>query len=66
MKNNDLSTVIFLTPDDVAERLSITRPTVLRLIRRGELRALRISSRILRISEGAFEEFVAKRQKEPR
>ena len=51
----------FLTPDEIAERLAITKATVLRLIRRGELKALRISSRTLRISESAFEEFAAKR-----
>lgn len=42
---------VLLSPQQVADRLSISRQTVLRLISQGKLRAARITPRTLRIRE---------------
>jgi excisionase family DNA binding protein len=47
-----------LTPDDVAKRLAVSRSMAYTLIKRGELRALRIG-RLPRITEAAFAEYLA-------
>jgi len=47
-----------LTPGAAADLLSCSTETVLRMIRRGELRAVRIGSS-LRISESALEEMLS-------
>jgi len=47
----------FMTPTEVAEALRVSNDTVLRLIASGELPALRVSPRILRIPTPAFAVF---------
>jgi excisionase family DNA binding protein len=44
----------YLTPAEVAQALRVSTDTVLRLVDRGELPALRISERIYRIPVPAF------------
>ena len=51
----------FLTPSEVATELRVSTDTVLRLIASGELPALRVSSRIIRIPMPAFLAFQAGR-----
>ena len=51
-----------LTVKEVAERLRVTDGTVRNYIRRGELRAYRISPRITRIREEDLSEFFEKKQ----
>lgn len=50
-----------LTPQQVAEVLGVSKTTVLRLIRAGELKASRISPRVIKISVSDFETFLASR-----
>jgi excisionase family DNA binding protein len=50
----------FLTPREVAEALRVSDMTVYRLIKSGELRALRIG-KSFRISEEDFEAYLADR-----
>lgn len=50
----------FLTPREVAEALRVSDMTVYRLIKSGELRALRIG-KSFRISEDDFDEYLADR-----
>ncbi len=50
----------FLTPREVAEALRVSDMTVYRLIRSGELRALRIG-KSFRISEDDFDRYLADR-----
>ncbi len=47
----------YMTPTEVAEALRVSNDTVLRLIASGELPALRVSPRILRIPTPAFAVF---------
>lgn len=47
----------FYSPSDVAHMLGVSTSTVLRLIHDGNLPALRVSERIYRIPEPAFERF---------
>jgi len=47
----------YYSPAEVAEELSISTSTVLRLIHDGRLQAVRISERIYRIPRPAFERF---------
>lgn len=47
----------FLTMDQVAERLQITRMTVYRLIRKGDIKAIKIGSSV-RIPENSFAEYL--------
>ena len=49
----------FLTPKEVADELSVSPDTVLRLIGRGELLAVKISDRLYRIPVPAFERYLA-------
>jgi excisionase family DNA binding protein len=49
----------------VLERLSVSRPTLDRLIATGQLEVVRVSTRAIRISEGAVREFI-ERQTERR
>ncbi len=44
----------YLTPSEVATELRVSTDTVLRMIASGELPALRVSSRIIRIPMPAF------------
>ena len=44
----------YLTPTEVAAELRVSTDTVLRLIDRGDLPAIRVSERILRIPAPAF------------
>lgn len=46
-----------LTPDDVAQRLSVSRGMIYTLIRRAELRALYIG-RLPRVTEAALQEYL--------
>lgn len=50
-----------LTKREVGERLGISRPTVQRLIARGDLEIVRVSDRAVRNSEGAVRSFVERR-----
>lgn len=50
----------FLTPREVADALRVSDMTVYRLIKSGELRALRIG-KSFRISEDDFDEYLADR-----
>lgn len=50
----------FLTPREVAEALRVSDMTVYRLIKSGELRALRIG-KSFRISEDDFDAYIADR-----
>jgi excisionase family DNA binding protein len=52
----------YLTPAEAATELRVSTDTVLRLIAAGDLAALRISSRIIRIPVAAFAAFQAGRQ----
>ncbi len=45
----------FISPADVAAELAISTATVLRMIHRGELPAIRVSERIYRIPITSFE-----------
>ena len=47
----------FLTPAEAADELRVSTDTVLRLIESGELAALRVSARVIRIPRPAFEVF---------
>lgn len=47
----------YLTPAEVAERLRVSSDTVLRMVERGELPALRVSRRIYRIPVPAVERY---------
>ena len=49
----------FLTPADVAAALAISSTTVIRMIHKGELPAIRVSERIYRIPAASFEMFKA-------
>jgi excisionase family DNA binding protein len=52
----------YLTPSEAATELRVSTDTVLRLISSGELPALRVSPRIIRIPVPAFVAFQAGRQ----
>lgn len=47
----------YLTTAEVADALRVSTDTVMRLIERGDLQALRVSERIYRIPVPAFERF---------
>jgi excisionase family DNA binding protein len=47
-----------LTIIEVMLRLKVGRPAVMKLIEEGELRSIRMSPRIIRVSEGALEEYI--------
>lgn len=47
----------FITPAEAADELRVSTDTVLRLISSGELPAIRVSARIIRIPIPAFEFF---------
>jgi excisionase family DNA binding protein len=49
----------FVSPADVAQELDVSAATVLRMIHRGELPAIRVSQRIYRIPSATFEMFKA-------
>ncbi len=49
----------FLSPAEIAAELSISSATVMRLIHRGELPAIRISERIYRVPAATFEMYTA-------
>ncbi len=55
-------TARYLTPTEAAKELRVSPDTVLRLIASGELGALRVSPRIIRIPVPAFEAFQAGRE----
>lgn len=50
-----------VSPQEAAEMLSVDRETVLRLVRRGELKAARISRKIIRIRLADIEAFAERR-----
>lgn len=52
----------YLTPSEVATQLRVSTDTVLRLITSGDLPALRVSPRIIRIPVPAFVAFQAGRR----
>lgn len=52
----------YLTPSEAATELRVSTDTVLRLIASGELPALRVSPRIIRIPMSAFVAFQAGRR----
>ncbi len=47
----------YYTPEEVAEKLKVTRQAVYNWIARGKLRAVR-AERVVRIPRGALEEFL--------
>ncbi len=47
----------YLTPAEAAEELRVSSDTILRLINSGELPAIRVSARVIRIPKPAFEFF---------
>ncbi|MDA8202944.1 MAG: helix-turn-helix domain-containing protein [Chloroflexi bacterium] len=49
----------FLSPAEVADELSVSSSTVLRLIHSGDLPAIAVSDRIYRIPRASFEMFKA-------
>ena len=49
----------YLTPAEAAATLNVSSDTVLRLVASGELPALRVSARTIRIPVPAFEAFLA-------
>lgn len=51
----------YLTPAEAAAELRVSTDTVLRLIASGELAALRVSPRVVRIPEPAFAVFLSGR-----
>ncbi len=52
----------YLTPAEAADALRVSTDTVLRLVSTGELPAIRVSPRVIRIPTPAFEAFAAGRQ----
>jgi excisionase family DNA binding protein len=50
-----------LTPKEVAGRLRVTDGTVKNLIHRGELRAVRVGAKLLRVDSRALDEYLAAR-----
>lgn len=52
----------YLTPAEAGEALRVSTDTVLRLVASGELAALRVSPRVIRIPLPAFEAFAAGRR----
>ena len=50
--------VNYLTPQDVAERLSVELKTVWGWLRTGRLRGAKLTGRLWRISENDFERFI--------
>jgi excisionase family DNA binding protein len=56
----------YLTPAEAAEELRVSTDTILRLIGSGELPALRVSPRLIRIPRPAFEYFRDGRTPQPR
>lgn len=51
-----------LSPEEVADRLRVTKGTVLELISTRELKAIKINKRLFRIEPADFEEFKDKRK----
>ena len=49
-----------LTPQEVAERLRLTRRTIMKYIREGKIKAIRLNRRIYRISEKDLNLFLKK------
>ncbi len=58
MKKEEEKATEFLTLQEVAERLRISRPTVRNLIRDGKLAAVRAGKRVFRISVTELEDFI--------
>lgn len=56
---NQLNEYILYTPEEIAQKLKITKGTVYEMIKRGELKAHRIG-RYIRISETQFENYLLK------
>jgi len=56
-KNN-----IFFTPQEVANRLKISRATVWRYIRKKKLKVIKFTKRTYRISEKDLNDFLKKRK----
>ena len=48
----------YLTPGEVAAELNVSADTVLRLIKRGELAAVKVSERLYRVPVPAFERYL--------
>ena len=51
----------WLSPQDVADRLSVSRATVRRWIEAGELRAVRITPQTHRVAMSELERFLSER-----
>jgi len=50
-----------LRKSEVLDRLGVSRPTMDRLIARGDLPVVRVSERAVRIPEGALRQYIADR-----
>jgi excisionase family DNA binding protein len=55
----------YITVQHAAERLSVTDRHIYLLVRSGDLRAMRVGPRALRISEQSLEEFIDSQQIDP-
>lgn len=51
------------TPQEVADILNVTRATALNFIKKGELKAIRVSERKIFITEKELDKFINKRNK---
>ena len=59
MKEGKIPEKTFLRPDEVAEILEISRRSVYRLIKQGELMAMRVGDRPLRIPRKELRDYIA-------
>jgi excisionase family DNA binding protein len=55
----------YLTPREIATQLGVSTKTVHRLVDAGQLRALRVGPRLLRVRPEDFAEFVSERESGP-
>lgn len=62
-KARKIKAISLLTPQEVAERLRLTRRTIMKYIREGKIRAIKINRRIYRISEKDLNSFLKKCKK---
>ena len=54
----------YLSAEEVAERLSLSRKTVLEFARKGTLPCIRIGKNVVRFSESALEKFLNEKPNE--
>ncbi|MCD6410444.1 helix-turn-helix domain-containing protein [bacterium] len=59
-KIRKIRAINLLTPQEVAERLRLTRRTIMKYIREGKIKAIKLNRRIYRISEKDLNVFLKK------